>query len=82
MRKYSQEQIQAAMAEGRYGDLPVLLTSTQAQDATGVCYKCITALCESGNIRGGKVGKAWRINRDSLLAYFGFIDGKVVGHVA
>jgi excisionase family DNA binding protein len=46
-----------------------ILTTTQAAELTGYTRKHVTRLVESGHVKGRRFGRAWMIDKASLLAY-------------
>ena len=52
-------------------DLPVLLDVRTAAEIGGFSEKFIRDQLRTGEIRGCKVGKAWRVNRDAYLSQLG-----------
>ena len=52
-------------------DLPVLLNVRTAAEIGGFSEKFIRDQLSRGQIRGCKIGKAWRINRDAYLKQLG-----------
>lgn len=51
-----------------------LMTPREAAEIAGVSERHIRKLCERGELRAVKLGKAWRVNRAAFLALCG-IDG-------
>lgn len=51
--------------------LPLLLSISQAAELLNVSKRHVSNLCVAGKIKCVKVGNAWRIGRDALLAQFG-----------
>ena len=51
--------------------LPLLMDVKTAADIANVTPKHIYSLLNKGAIKGCKLGKAVRINRDAFLAYIG-----------
>lgn len=67
----SREAVVQAIANGDYGALPPILSTHEAAQALRVCDSMAGKLCRSGKLRAVKVGKNWRVNRDSLLEFAG-----------
>lgn len=53
--------------------LPLLLNVRQAAELLNVSEKHVRDLCLDGTIRSVRVGRPWRIGRDSLLEQFGIM---------
>ena len=53
--------------------LPLLLNVRQAAELLNVSEKHVRDLCLDGTIRSVRVGRSWRIGRDSLLEQFGIM---------
>lgn len=51
--------------------MPLLIDSATAASIPGVSRRYVTGLCEAKKVQAIKLGKSWRINRDSWLAYCG-----------
>ena len=51
--------------------LPLLLDIETAKRIPGCSDRYIRKLCEDGTIRAVKMGRVWRVNRDSLLEFCG-----------
>ena len=51
------------------GALPELLSPAEAAQALGVSEADVMAVLESGDLKGKKIGSAWRIPRASLTTY-------------
>lgn len=51
-----------------------LMTPREAAELAGVSERHIRKLCERGELRAVKLGRAWRVNRAAFLALCG-IDG-------
>lgn len=56
---------------GDLKSLPLLLPIETARHIPQVSDRYMRKLCEDGTIRATKVGRTWRVNRDSLLAFCG-----------
>ena len=54
---------------GRGSALPELLSPAEAAQALGVSEADVMAVLESGELKGKKIGTAWRISRAALTAY-------------
>ena len=52
-------------------DLPVLLEVRTAAEIGGFSEKFVRDQLRTGGIRGCKVGKVWRVNRDAYLRQLG-----------
>ena len=52
----------------RWGELPELLTAGEAASFLRVSARQVNRLCREGKLPAGKVGNAWRVNRDALRA--------------
>ena len=50
-------------------DLPLVLTVEETAQVLRVTAKLITEMCRKGELPAVKVGRAWRIKRDDVLAY-------------
>lgn len=61
--------------------LPLLLTVRQAAELLNVSEKHVTVLCRKGEIKAVRVGSAWRIGRDALLAQYGISGTRRDGRV-
>ncbi|RVU97167.1 DNA-binding protein [Coriobacteriales bacterium OH1046] len=53
--------------------LPLLLNVRQAAEILNVSEKHVRDLCLDGTIRSVRVGRSWRIGRDSLLEQYGIV---------
>lgn len=51
--------------------LPLMLTIETAKNIPGCSDRYMRTLCESGQVRAVKLGRVWRVNRDSLLEFCG-----------
>lgn len=51
--------------------LPLMLDVETARQVPGCSDRYMRTLCESGQVRAVKMGRVWRVNRDSLLAFCG-----------
>ena len=49
--------------------LPELLSPSDAATALGVSEADVLAVLESGELKGKKIGSAWRISRAALQSY-------------
>ena len=49
--------------------LPIVLTPAEAMDILGVGKNTIYRLLNSGELRGVRVGRSWRITGDALEEY-------------
>jgi excisionase family DNA binding protein len=49
--------------------MPDLMSPAQAAEALGVSEADVMAVLESGDLKGKKIGSAWRIPRAALTAY-------------
>src|SRR6185436_12189409 len=56
-------------AAGAAAGLPELLSPADAAQALGVSEADVMAVLESGDLKGKKIGSAWRISRAALTAY-------------
>lgn len=52
-------------------NLPALCDATDAMALTGFSRRYVCKLCNDGAFIATKLGKAWKINTRSLLAYAG-----------
>ncbi|MDY4523078.1 MAG: helix-turn-helix domain-containing protein [Atopobium sp.] len=52
-------------------ELPPLITSYQAAEILQVTPRQAINLCKENRFKALKIGREWRINRDSLLEYVG-----------
>jgi hypothetical protein len=52
-------------------DLPVLINVRTAAEIGGFSEKFVRDQLRRGQIRGRKIGKAWRIDRDAYLGQLG-----------
>ena len=52
-------------------NLPIMLPIEIAKQIPRCSGRYMRTLCESGQVRAVKVGRMWRVNRDSLLSYCG-----------
>jgi membrane protease subunit (stomatin/prohibitin family) len=59
----------AAAAPAQAGALPELLTPADVAQAIGVAEADVVAVLESGELKGKKIGTAWRITRPALNDY-------------
>jgi len=50
------------------------LTTKEAEEYTGYCFKTLKKLVEEGYIKGGKRRNRWRFDRVSIDEYFGFSE--------
>ena len=53
----------------KWEDLPLVLTVEETAQVLRVTAKLITEMCRKGELPAVKVGRAWRIKRDDVLAY-------------
>lgn len=51
--------------------LPLLLDIETARQMPNVSGRYMRTLCEEGKVKAVKMGKVWRVNRDSLIAFCG-----------
>ena len=58
-----------AAPAGAAAALPELLSPADAAQALGVSEADVMAVLESGDLKGKKIGSAWRISRAALTAY-------------
>jgi excisionase family DNA binding protein len=58
-----------AVAPAASAGLPELLSPAEAAQALGVSEADVMAVLESGELKGKKIGTAWRISRAALTAY-------------
>lgn len=56
---------------GDLKSLPLLLPIETAKGIPGVSDRYIRKLCEDGTVKAVKMGRVWRVNRDSLLEFCG-----------
>jgi excisionase family DNA binding protein len=49
--------------------LPELLSPAQAAEVLGVAEADVMAVLESGELKGKKIGSAWRVSRTALTEY-------------
>jgi excisionase family DNA binding protein len=49
--------------------LPELLSPAEAAQALGVSEADVMTVLESGDLKGKKIGAAWRVSRAALSAY-------------
>ena len=52
-------------------NLPIMLDANTCAAIVGTSAKCIRDRCAKGDIRAVKIGRVWRIERDSFLAQLG-----------
>ncbi|MCC7034196.1 MAG: SPFH domain-containing protein [Acidobacteria bacterium] len=57
------------VASAGAGALPELMSPADAAKALGVSEADVMAVLESGELKGKKIGSAWRISKSSLTAY-------------
>ncbi len=57
------------VASAGAGALPELMSPADAATALGVSEADVMAVLESGELKGKKIGSAWRISKSSLTAY-------------
>lgn len=69
----STETIGKLAREGRYEELPPMLTTTGAQEVTGASYRTIQRMLERGELKGARFGNRWHVSTDSLLRHAGLI---------
>jgi excisionase family DNA binding protein len=53
----------------KWDDLPLVLTADEAAEILRVTVTTIKKMCADGRLPAAKVGRAWRLNRDDVLAY-------------
>jgi excisionase family DNA binding protein len=58
-----------AAAAATPAGLPELLSPADAAQSLGVSEADVMAVLESGELKGKKIGSAWRISRAALTAY-------------
>lgn len=51
--------------------LPLLLPIETARQIPGLSDRGMRMLCENGKVKAVKMGRVWRVNRDSLLEFCG-----------
>jgi excisionase family DNA binding protein len=54
---------------GAGGSLPELLSPAEAAQALGVTEADVMSVLQSGELKGKKIGAAWRISRAALSEY-------------
>jgi excisionase family DNA binding protein len=52
-----------------WDDLPLALTTKEVAEVLRVTETTVKNMLNAGTIPAAKFGRAWRINRDDLLAY-------------
>lgn len=55
----------------RIDELPPMLTAKQCAELGGWSRKHVTNCLNNGTLKGTKLGRSWRINRDYYLAFLG-----------
>lgn len=63
--------IAMSLTEEQIKELPALIDTTTGMKILGCSRRYFCELCQRGKIKAVKLGKAWRINTDSLLAFAG-----------
>lgn len=57
------------LAQRKEEQLPIVLTPAEAMDILGVGKNTMYRLLNSGELRGVRVGRSWRISLDALSAF-------------
>ena len=68
-RKSRPEEVAALFQRREYEKIPLLLTCEEVAAIAGVDRRTIARMCDAGELRACRFGRAWRINRDWLLKY-------------
>lgn len=68
-RKADPERAAALFQRRDFDELPILLTTSEVAAIAAVDKRTIQRMCEAGELRACRFGRAWRINRDWLLRY-------------
>lgn len=53
--------------------LPLMLSTETARQLLNCSDRYVRTLCESGGVKAVKLGRVWRVNRDSLLEFCGLV---------
>ena len=53
--------------------LSLMLTIETAKNIPGCSDRYMRLLCEEKKVKAVKMGRVWRVNRDSLLEYCGLV---------